>query len=320
MTTQDAETPRYTPIHLRRELLAQGYDDRAIHRAVETGDLAKARRGAYVRAEDWTSLEEAGRHCVRSRAVLRQASTGLVLSHSSALVEHDAPTFGVSLDEVEVTRLDARSGRRERGVRQHRGVVRPEELCTIHGAVVTGPAATVLDVATVVPTEAALCVANFFLHARLTDEEDLATLARTRRHRPGMLHAGIALRLADGRIESVGESRTLWVCFQQGLPAPVPQVPVLDRNHRLFARVDFAWPERGVFVEFDGRVKYGRLLRPGQSLAEAIDLEKRREEEICRLTGWRCVRLVWGDLDHPVRTAYRIRSMFRPGDPGSRVA
>ena len=30
------------------------------------------------------------------------------------------------------------------------------------------------------------------------------------------------------------------------------------------ARVDFAWPELGIFVEFDGKVKYESLLKPGR--------------------------------------------------------
>ena len=30
--------------------------------------------------------------------------------------------------------------------------------------------------------------------------------------------------------------------------------------------------------------------------------EKKREALICRLTGWRCHRIVWADLYHPVET------------------
>ena len=33
---------------------------------------------------------------------------------------------------------------------------------------------------------------------------------------------------------------------------------------------------------------------------------------ICRLTGWRCIRIVWADLYQPEVTAARIRAMFRP--------
>ena len=48
---------------------------------------------------------------------------------------------------------------------------------------------------------------------------------------------------------------------------------------------DMAWPEHGVLGEFDGKVKYGRLLLPGESPGDAVFREKRREDEMRRLTG-----------------------------------
>ena len=33
---------------------------------------------------------------------------------------------------------------------------------------------------------------------------------------------------------------------------------------------------------------------------------------ICRLTGWRCIRLVWADLYQPQLDGRPIRAMFRP--------
>jgi hypothetical protein len=38
--------------------------------------------------------------------------------------------------------------------------------------------------------------------------------------------------------------------------------------------------------------------------------EKRREDRIRELTGWRCIRITWADLFHPERTAARIRAML----------
>lgn len=316
-TPRSADDPRYTRIWLRRELVAAGYPDKAIRRLTRRRVLVRVRHGAYVDHDAWACLDEVGRHCVRSRAVLRQASTPLVLSHTSALAEHDGPTYGVALDEVDVLRPEV-GGRRESGIRHHRGRVPEQRIERVGGVAVTDPATTTLDLAMLVPTEAALCVANHFLHRARTTLPELAGLARDRERWPGSLSTHLILRLADARIESVGESRVVWLCFQQGLPAPVPQYPVRDGRGRVVARVDFAWPELGVFVEFDGQVKYGRLLKPGESLADVVDAEKRREEQICRLTGWRCVRLVWADLDRPERTAYRIRSMFGHGPvPGT---
>ena len=94
---------------------------------------------------------------------------------------------------------------------------------------------------------------------------------------------------------------------------PQPQYKVRDpATGEVVARVDFAWPELGLFLEFDGRVKYQKLLKEGESVTDVVLREKRREELICRLTGWRCIRIVWADLYTPERTAAIIRSLFRP--------
>ena len=58
--------------------------------------------------------------------------------------------------------------------------------------------------------------------------------------------------------------------------------------------------------EFDGLVKYGRLLLPGETPGEKIVKEKRRED-LLRDTGARVVRWVWAELDHPDRLRVRIQ-------------
>jgi hypothetical protein len=74
----------------------------------------------------------------------------------------------------------------------------------------------------------------------------------------------------------------------------------------LAGRTDFAWEADRLVGEFDGRIKYGRLLRPGQDPGDAVFEEKRREDLI-RDEGWRMVRWVWGDLRTPHRFAARVR-------------
>jgi hypothetical protein len=87
-------------------------------------------------------------------------------------------------------------------------------------------------------------------------------------------------------------------------------VPVLDELGRLFAYADFVWEEEGVFLEFDGRIKYELYRREGESLEEFLMREKKREERICQLTGWVCIRITWADLANPQQTAARIRRML----------
>ena len=60
-----------------------------------------------------------------------------------------------------------------------------------------------------------------------------------------------------------------------GLPAPVPQYKIRDGSGRVVHRVDFAWPELGVFLEFDGKVKYEKYLRSGQTSVRTSSSRRR---------------------------------------------
>ena len=58
-------------------------------------------------------------------------------------------------------------------------------------------------------------------------------------------------------------------------------------------------------------MKYGRYLRPGELPGDAVFREKRREDAICELLGWRMIRFVWADLSRPAETAARLSRMLR---------
>ncbi len=58
--------------------------------------------------------------------------------------------------------------------------------------------------------------------------------------------------VADAEAGSPMESVLRWLLYAAGLPRPVLQHRVLDATGRFLGRVDLAWPERRVVVEFDG--------------------------------------------------------------------
>ena len=82
------------------------------------------------------------------------------------------------------------------------------------------------------------------------------------------------------------------------LPRPRLQYHVYDQPRTADRHHDFAWPEHGVYGEFDGKVKYGRLLKPGQDPGDVVFAEKRREDLIRGVTDGIMVRHTWADL-HP---------------------
>ena len=78
-------------------------------------------------------------------------------------------------------------------------------------------------------------------------------------------------------------------------------------------RCDFGWPDLGVLGEFDGKKKYGELLRrPGQTAEDVLVDEKRREDRL-RALGWTVVRWMWSDLYRPEVLIQQLRAALSRG-------
>lgn len=312
MTTTSLDVPAewLAQLMLRRDLVERGYHDRALARMVKEGTLAKPRWGAYVGGADYLKLDALGRHALVSRAVLLQAKTPSSLSHSSALPWFGAPEYGFDLRSVHVTRHDGRAGRREAGVRQHCGVLREGDLVERHGLSLTSPTRAALEYTTLAGVEAGLVQVNYLLHSGQTDPGQLAEMQSRLDLWPNTLNTDLVLRLADGRIESVLESRFFYMCFRYSIPMPVPQYVVEDRDGRLAARLDFAWPRLRKWAELDGLVKYEKLLRAGERASDVVLREKRRESMVSEITGWSCMRFDNDDVNWAQHTAERLRQFL----------
>lgn len=294
-------------VFLRREARELGVEDRALRRKVSKKELIKVRHGAYAFADEWAALDDVGRHQVLGRAVLRSLGDRVAASHQTACAMHGLDLWDVPLDVAHVTRLDGGAGRQESDVQHHEGLVLPDDVQLLDGFQVVRPVRAALESAALSGIERGVVTVSSGLHRHLFDAEDLAAQHRLMQSWPESQHLHLVTRLADGRIESVGESRSLFLFWSQRLPMPEPQFEIYD-GHRLVATTDFAWPEHKLIVEFDGRAKYLQHLRPGEDPGDAVFREKRREDLIRRLTGWRVVRLVWADLALPARTAAMLRS------------
>lgn len=291
----------------RREAVRLGHEDRELALAVRRGVLVRVRYGAYAFAETWAALDDARRNAVRARSVIRAAPGELAASHHSACALHGMNLWAVPLDVAHVTRLDGAAGRREHDVVHHEGVCLDGDLTSVDGVPVTVPARAALESALLTDVQRGLVVADAGLRLGLFSEDDLHAQHDLMRAWPASRHLTLVTRLADGRSESVGETRTRHLLWQQNVPAPQLQYRIWA-GRRLVGRTDFAWPELGLLGEFDGMVKYGRLLKPHEDPADAVVREKRREDELRELTGWRMIRFVWADLAQPERTGARARA------------
>lgn len=291
---------------LRSELKNAGHSDRDIAALVSGGVLRRLRRGAYADAPAFDAADASGRHRLLARAAVKQAKTRVIVSHTSAVPFHDGPIWRLPMNEVQLSRPDGRAGRAQAGIRQHQRLVQPDDVVTRHGLEVMSATRTALEVTTCASTEVSLIVVNDFLHRRLTTVLDLQQRYAAMCHDPYTLKTDLVIRLADPRLESPAETRTWFMCYRHGVPAPTPQYQLRDDIGDLIARLDFAWPELGVWLEVDGRQKYVKYLREGESVVDVVLREKERESMIAEITGWRCIRITWVDLADPEATVARI--------------
>lgn len=302
-------------IRRRKQLHTEGYTDRHIATLLKSGALHRVRRGEYIDGPLWDSLSRADRHRALLRGVLVTGHPHTVATHVSAAIEWGAPTWDLPLGVAHTTRTDGKAGRRREDWIQHCGALPEEQIEDVNGVRVSAAARTCVEITTIADVEHSLVVVNGLLNSGATTEEEFAELAKDTRYWPRSLTTDLVVRLCNPRLESAGETRFDYFCWRQHLPRPQSQVEVFEERGRLVGRVDFLWPEQGVFVEFDGKIKYALHRREGETLEGFLMREKKREETICQLTGWVCIRVTWDDLSGPELLARRLRKILASRAP-----
>jgi len=165
-----------------------------------------------------------------------------------------------------------------------------------------------LDLARTLPMTQAVAAGDRALVLGLTREELDAGLLTMERW-PGIRAARRAVDFLDVRSESPGDSVSRVRLMEEGLPRPEPQQEIFGRDGRLVARVDFGWKEHKTVGEFDGKIKYGRLLKPGQRIEDVLFEEKLREDAV-RDLGLQVVRWISRDLYRPGVLRERVLRAF----------
>jgi Protein of unknown function (DUF559) len=194
--------------------------------------------------------------------------------------------FASHADPVVVLVPPDTAWRGPRGVRVHRTELRRGDVSVVDEDVrVTCPLRTSWDVATLETVPTAVTILDGMVRAgRL----ELAAAQRSLMHSRGRWRSSRVakvLPLVDGRSESPPESLLRVACVRAGLPAPVPQYVVLSGGEFL-GRVDLAWPEAKLVVEYEGAHHFEGL---------QIRRDDRRYERLTA-AGWRVIRVSAADL------------------------
>ncbi|KQY59709.1 hypothetical protein ASD11_09205 [Aeromicrobium sp. Root495] len=281
---------------MRHQLLDLGYSDDAIRAFMRTGLLRRVRHGTYVPTVLWQSWSDSERHAVKVRSVVDKLGPGVVVTHQSAAALHGFDLWGVDLESVHVTRLDGRNGRTEAGIVFHSGQITEDDCVEVDGRLLSAPQRAALETSASTGVEQGVVVLSSALHLGVVEKGGLEeSIDRDFARWQGTRTARVAVRLADGRLESVGESRSFYMMWVHQVPAPELQVEVHDRDGRIIGRSDFGWSAYRHLGEFDGMLKYGRLNPHGEDPGRQIEREKVRED---RMRGTRrgMSRWVWIEL------------------------
>lgn len=128
----------------------------------------------------------------------------------------------------------------------------PRDVTRVGGVPVTVPVRTALDLACGLRPYDALAALDALARVQgVTVFDMLAQLPRFRGRR-GVVQARRLVPLVDARAESSGESFTRLAVVEAGLPAPRPQVWVYDDRGLPRYRLDLAYPELRICLEYDG--------------------------------------------------------------------
>lgn len=293
-----------------RELALLGFDDRSVPDLVADGIIVRLRRGCYslAPAHDDGSVAERERSerllRIRAHAWLRVSSgAGLNFSYSGVSA---AALWGMSLWTPE-RRIHVVQPFKSSPKDHASDVVkafRPEAPTEpAQGLPCTSPSETVIDCLRILPREPAMIVCESALAQGLVDQSSLLEAVHRARYRRGVAAARAVTALASRLSESPGETRTLLVLRSLPLPAPTQQFEVVVDG--AIYRLDFAWPDLRVALEFDGLVKY-----IGDTPTSAVLRRERERENALVDDGWVIVRITWADLSHPRRIQAMLERAF----------
>ncbi|WP_028281314.1 type IV toxin-antitoxin system AbiEi family antitoxin domain-containing protein [Arthrobacter sp. H5] len=274
------------------DLIEAGLNKRRIGTLVKSRELVRVQWGCYAAGNPWRQLSESERALQRvhahNRTIVASSSVPVSYSHTSA-----ARIFGLHLwdvdDRIHLTQSFAGASRdRAAHVVRHFSHLREGETALRCGVQVTSLARTVVDCARILSYKQGLIVADHGMRMGTTRQELQKIVNRLSGHK-GIQLARRVVENASALSESPGESLSRAII--QGLSIPLPQQQVVVHTRHGEHRLDFAWKDLKLALEFDGKTKYFDYA----PTREVLYQERRREKALME-EGWTFIRIEWKDL------------------------
>lgn len=191
-----------------------------------------------------------------------------------------------SADAVEIVVPPGERRRPRPGVVFRESVEATTGVEVVRGLLVAAPDRTVYDALYDLPLPEAVVDLDAWLRDGCIDRGRLRAYLEATRGRRGVRTMRRALCLADARAESPMESRLRVLLIEEGLPPPVPQYALYDDRNRFVARIDLAYPECRLGIEYDGEHHW-------EASAHVADRQRQRRVQRC---DWELLRLTAADV------------------------
>ncbi|WP_433931469.1 endonuclease domain-containing protein [Curtobacterium flaccumfaciens] len=214
---------------------------------------------------------------------------GQFVSHTSAAVLWGLPVPCGPDAPVHITSVHPQAQPRRVGVVGHRVAADRVSTRQRWGVPSSSPAALWVECGDLLGLDELVVLGDAIVTSRAcaTALEDLAAALAGAGNRRGVRKLRVALELVRVGPGSPQETRARLAIVRAGLPEPELQVDVLDEAGRFVGRVDLAYPEYRIVIEYEGDHH--------RTDAEQWGRDLRRYREMERL-GWAVVRWTKSDL------------------------
>lgn len=270
----------------RRALLADGWSDSRIARAVREDRLQRVLPGTYLDGTGAVTVQERVR-C----ATVHLGPDAVAVLHTAALL-HGLPAPWPSDDRTHVALPRGQEQNQRLGFCFHNWVLEPTEVQLVDGIRVTTPLRTLIDVMCMTDVLSAVAALDSALRMGLVTESDRDRMPHVVRQRRGAARSRNWWPLGDARAESPLESRVRVRAVLGGYPPDDLQHTVVAGGRRY--RADLAWfrkDGRTLLMEADGDAFHS------SSLAVAKDRE--RGNAIVATGSADLIRVIWSDSVRP---------------------
>lgn len=280
----------------RRDASAAGMSTKVLRRLLGDGSVRRVLHGVFVDAAAADTLQ------LRSRALLAATPRNAVVCDRTAAwlygVDVTGPAGHVGVPPIDVFRAGGDNRIRRDTCRAGTRTLAPLDIEELDGLAVTTPLRTALDLGRMLPRGEAIGALDGLLRLGRFNAGDLSRELPRFRGARGVVQLRGLVPLADARAESPAESRLRLQLHDAGLPRPDVQFEVRTPYGALVARLDLAYADLLLAIEYDGRDFH--------TTPEAQAHDRARRQRLRRL-GWTVLVLTREDVYGPnPPAAYKV--------------